>query len=149
MVEWSIVSWEELSKSDLYNILSLRSQVFVVEQTCIYQDIDQKDQKAYHVLGKKDNLVVAYTRIFAKGDYFKETSFGRAVTSPKVRGKGLGHTLLKKTIQFMEQMFPNQTIKISAQAHLQHFYKNHGFLPEGESYLEDGIPHIAMFIRKK
>lgn len=148
MVEWSMVSWEELSKTELYDVLSLRSEVFVVEQTCIYQDIDQKDKKAYHVLGKQNNQIVAYTRIFAQGDYFKETSFGRAVTSPKIRGKGLGHALVKQTLSYMNQLFSKQTIKISAQAHLLPFYSKHGFQAEGETYLEDGIPHIAMFVRK-
>ena len=147
MIEWSIKSWDELSKTELYNILSLRSEVFVVEQTCIYQDIDQKDQKAHHVLGVLDNQLVAYSRIFKEGDYFKEASFGRAVTSQKVRGSGIGNQLVKETLVKMQQLYPKSSIKISAQSHLQKFYSKHGFVAEGATYLEDDIPHIAMYIK--
>jgi ElaA protein len=148
LLAWSIKSWEELTKRELYSILSLRSEVFVVEQTCIYQDIDNKDHKAHHVLGFDDNQLVAYSRIFNEGDYFKEASFGRAVTSQKVRGTGVGHLLVKETLQKMEQLYPKSSIKISAQAHLQGFYSKQGFKTEGPTYLEDNIPHVAMFIRK-
>jgi ElaA protein len=127
----------------------LRSEVFVVEQACIYQDIDHKDPKAHHVLGVLNNQIVAYSRIFNEGDYFKEASFGRAVTSQKVRGTGVGHQLVKETLLKMEQLYPKLSIKISAQAHLQGFYNQHGFITEGAPYLEDDIPHVAMYIRKQ
>ena len=149
MIVWKLKSWEEISKAELYNILSLRSEVFVVEQTCIYQDIDHKDLKAHHVLGVLNNQIVAYSRIFNEGDYFKEASFGRAVTSQKVRGTGVGHQLVKETLLKMEQLYPKLSIKISAQAHLQGFYNQHGFITEGAPYLEDDIPHVAMYIRKQ
>ena len=149
MIVWKLKSWEEISKAELYNILSLRSEVFVVEQTCIYQDIDHKDPKAHHVLGVLNNQIVAYSRIFNEGDYFKEASFGRAVTSQKVRGTGVGHQLVKETLLKTEQLYPKLSIKISAQAHLQGFYNQHGFITEGAPYLEDDIPHVAMYIRKQ
>ena len=141
---WEVKEWAELSTNEVENIFSLRSEVFVVEQDCVYQDIDGKDQKAKHVLGKKENDIVAYARIFKPGDYFKEASFGRAVVKKTERGKGVGDELVKNCLENITE----EEIKISAQSYLKGFYGKHGFKAEGNEYLEDGIPHTAMFIEE-
>jgi ElaA protein len=141
---WEIKEWSELSIIEVENIFSLRSEVFVVEQNCVYKDIDGKDQKAKHVLGKKNNEVIAYSRIFKPGDYFKEASFGRAVVKKPERGKGIGDELVINSIKNI----PEPIIKISAQSYLKDFYGRHGFVAKGDEYLEDGIPHTAMYIEK-
>ena len=141
---WEVKEWAELSTREVENIFSLRSEVFVVEQDCVYQDIDGKDQKAKHVLGKKENDIVAYARIFKPGDYFKEASFGRAVVKKTERGKGVGDELVIKGLEIITE----EEIQISAQSYLKGFYGKHGFKSEGNEYLEDGIPHTAMFIRQ-
>jgi len=141
---WEVKEWAELSAREVENIFSLRSEVFVVEQDCVYQDIDGKDQKAKHVLGKKNNEIVAYARIFKPGEYFKEASFGRAVVKKTERGKGVGDELVINCLENITE----EEIKISAQSYLKGFYGKHGFKAEGNEYLEDGIPHTAMFIRQ-
>ena len=141
---WEIKEWSELSTKEVENIFSLRSEVFVVEQDCVYQDIDGKDQKAKHVLGKKNNEIVAYARIFKPGEYFKEASFGRAVVKKTERGKGVGDELVINCLENITE----EEIKISAQSYLKGFYAKHGFKSEGKEYLEDGIPHTAMFFKK-
>ena len=141
---WEVKEWAELSPNEVENIFSLRSEVFVVEQDCVYQDIDGKDQKAKHVLGKKNNEIVAYARIFKPGEYFKEASFGRAVVKKTERGKGVGDELVINCLENITE----EEIKISAQSYLKGFYGKHGFKAEGNEYLEDGIPHTAMFIRQ-
>ena len=141
-ISWKIKTWEQLKTKELYSILKLRSKVFVVEQNCVYQDIDGKDEKGKHVLGKKNNEIIAYARIFKPGDYFKEASFGRAVVKKSERGKGVGDELVKKCLENITE----EEIKISAQSYLKGFYSSHGFLAEGDEYLEDGIPHLAMFL---
>ena len=141
---WEIKEWSELSTKEVENIFSLRSEVFIVEQDCVYQDIDGNDQKAKHVLGKKNNEIIAYARIFKAGDYFKEASFGRAVVKKSERGKGIGDELVVSSIKNI----PEKEIKISAQSYLKSFYGKHGFAAKGDEYLEDGIPHTAMYIKK-
>ena len=138
---WEVKEWAELSSNEVENIFSLRSEVFVVEQDCVYQDIDGKDQKAKHVLGKKNNEIVAYARIFKPGEYFKEASFGRAVVKKTERGKGVGDELVINCLENITE----EEIKISAQSYLKGFYGKHGFKAEGNEYLEDGILHTAMF----
>jgi ElaA protein len=140
-MEWTVKGWSELSLDEIEKIFMLRSEVFVVEQDCIYQDIDGKDKFAKHVLGFEKKELIAYSRIFKPGDYFKEASFGRAVVKKTHRGKGIGDELVKKSVEQLEE----KTIKISAQSYLTGFYSNHGFISKGEEYLEDGIPHTAMF----
>ena len=139
-----IKSFSDLTKEELYNILSLRSEVFIVEQNCVYQDIDQKDQLALHVFLKKNNQIIAYTRIFKPNDYFKYSSIGRVVVLKKERGSKIGRQIMKFSIKKIEEIFNETKIKISAQKHLIPFYKKLGFTTIGEEYLEDGIPHIAM-----
>ena len=143
-INWVVKKWSALIANEIYFILRLRSEVFVVEQDCVYQDIDGKDQKAKHVLGKKNNEVIAYSRIFKPGDYFEEASFGRAVVKKSERGKGIGDELVINSVNNI----PESIIKISAQSYLKGFYGKHGFVAKGEEYLEDGIPHTAMYIKK-
>jgi ElaA protein len=130
--------------TELYTMLQLRSEVFVVEQDCVYQDIDFKDQKSLHIFGLKNDKIVAYTRIFKPGDYFKNASTGRVVVSEKERKFGYGHELIKASIQGVKTYFKVDEITISAQKYLIKFYETHQFIQVGEEYLEDGIPHIRM-----
>ena len=141
---WKQKKWEELNKKNLHKILQIRSEVFIVEQKCVYQDIDNKDPKAIHLYGKIKNKIVAYSRIFNEGDFYKEISFGRALVLKNQRGKGLGDELVQKSIEIIKVNWPNKKVKISAQAHLNNFYKKHGFIEKGKEYLEDGIPHVSM-----
>lgn len=141
---WSVKNFDALTLAELYGLLSLRSAVFVVEQNCVYQDLDGKDTLALHVLGKQQDEVVAYTRIFKSGDYFEHASIGRVVVAPKMRGQKLGFVLMEKSIEAVQQLLGETSIHISAQCYLQNFYETLGFKPVGERYLEDGIPHIGM-----
>ena len=141
-----IKNFSELSTEEIYKILKLRSEVFVVEQNCVYQDIDEKDQKAVHLFLEKNNEIMAYTRIFKKGDYYEENpSIGRVVVSKKERGKKLGKEIMIKSINFIKKELKERKIELSAQKYLDKFYKDLDFYSEGEDYLEDGIPHQRMF----
>ncbi len=142
-----IKSFSELNINELYAILQLRSEVFVVEQDCVYQDLDFKDQKGLHVFGLKNDKIIAYTRIFKPGDYFKEASIGRVVVKDTERKYGYGYELMKVSIKAVQSEFNTIIVTISAQVYLTKFYKSLGFEKVGEEYLEDGIPHIEM-IRK-
>ncbi|WP_179344596.1 GNAT family N-acetyltransferase [Winogradskyella ursingii] len=134
----------ELTTQELYDLLQLRSEVFVVEQDCVYQDIDGKDQKALHVLGFKNEKLVAYTRIFKPNDYFEISSIGRVVVQEKERKHKYGYDIMKASIAVIKNYFDETKIKVSAQVYLKRFYNNLGFFEVGEEYLEDGIPHIVM-----
>ena len=141
-----IKNFSELSTEEIYNILKLRSEVFVVEQNCVYQDIDEKDQKAVHLFLEKNNEIIAYTRIFKKGDYYEENpSIGRVVVSKKERGKNLGKEIMLNSIEFIKKELEGRKIELSAQKYLDKFYTDLDFYSEGEDYLEDGIPHQRMF----
>lgn len=139
-----IKTFQELELDELYKILQLRSEVFVVEQDCVYQDIDGKDSKAIHVMGFEGDELVAYTRCFKPGYYFEEASIGRVVVNSKYRKYGFGHDIIKASIDLIENQYHTKNIKLSAQTYLTRFYESHGFVQFGEGYLEDGIPHIAM-----
>lgn len=139
-----VKNFHELRLEELYQILQLRCEVFVVEQDCVYQDIDGKDQKALHVLGVKEGMVIAYTRCFDKGSYFEEAAIGRVVVKKSERKNAYGHLILKASILAIEERFKTKNIKLSAQQYLIDFYENHGFMQVGEGYFEDGIPHVAM-----
>ena len=136
--------YEHLTKDELYEILRLRTEVFVVEQNCIYQDIDNKDQKAIHILGYIGTELVAYSRIFKAGDYFKKASIGRVLIAKKYRGLDFGFRLMETSIMAINIHFKEFKIAISAQEYLEKFYNRLGFIKIKESYLEDGIPHIYM-----
>jgi len=144
MLDIQVKTFNQLDIHQLYALLELRSDVFVVEQDCVYQDIDFKDQKALHVIGFKDNKIVAYTRIFKPGDYFKVSSIGRVVVAQNQRKYKFGYSIMEASIKAIKDHFNETEIKISAQCYLTKFYNNLGFKEVGETYLEDGIPHIAM-----
>jgi ElaA protein len=141
-----VKAWDQLLRKEINEVFSLRSEVFVVEQECIYQDIDGKDEKADHVLLIINNELVGYTRVFNENIYFKEASFGRAVVKKSHRGEGYGHLLVEKSLEHLKTN-KQSPIKISAQSHLKEFYSSHGFVVKGEEYMEDGIPHIAMYYK--
>jgi ElaA protein len=143
-LEWKIKRFEALSASELYDLLQLRSEVFVVEQNCVYQDIDGKDGKALHLIGEDSGGMVAYARLFKPNDYFDEASIGRVVIKQTYRDKKLGHILMKEVIKAIKTEFGETKITISAQLYLKKFYESHGFVQTSEMYLEDDIPHIEM-----
>ena len=143
-IEWVKKKWSDISLEELYSVLRLRSEVFVVEQDCVYQDIDNKDQIAIHLLGYINKELIAYSRLFNEGDYFKETSFGRAIIKKEKRGQGYGDELVKESLKTIKNYYGNKKVKISAQAHLKSFYSKHAFIAKGKEYLEDGIPHVSM-----
>ena len=134
----------ELNNQELYQILRLRSQVFVVEQDCVYQDLDNKDQISIHIFQMEKDEIVAYTRIFKSGDYYKNPSIGRVVVSKKNRGKELGKKIMIHSIEYIKKNLEGEKIELSAQKYLDKFYKDLGFYKIGEDYLEDGIPHQRM-----
>jgi len=144
MLDIFIKTFNQLSTQELYDLLQLRAEVFVVEQDCVYQDVDGKDQKAMHVLAYKGQELVAYSRVFKAGDYFKEASIGRVVVAKNQRQHKYGYQIMEASIKAINEQFNETTIKISAQSYLKRFYNQLGFKETGEEYLEDGIPHIAM-----
>ena len=143
-ISWKIKNFDTLSVPELYQIMRLRSEIFVVEQNCVYQDLDEKDQKALHLFGIIDETIVAYCRLFKAGDYFDFASIGRVVVAANYRDKKLGHELMNQAISAIEKYLGEQNITISAQLYLKKFYESHGFIPTSEMYLEDDIPHIQM-----
>ena len=144
-----VKTFSDLNTTELYEILQLRSEIFVVEQECVYQDIDFKDQNALHVFSRKNNKIITYTRIFKPGDYFKNASIGRVLVLASERKFGFGHGLMKASIATIKTYFNSDTITISAQKYLKKFYEAHYFTQVGEAYLEDGIPHIEMLYEIK
>jgi len=139
-----IKTFQELELQELYEVLQLRSEIFVVEQDCVYQDMDHKDQLAFHIMGYKEGKIVAYTRIFKPGDYFKEASIGRVLVRKSERQYGYGLEIMKASINTIHKKFGPTAIYISAQKYLTKFYISLGFKVVGEAYLEDGIPHVGM-----
>ena len=137
--------FSELDKDELYQILRLRSEVFVVEQDCVYQDIDNKDQIAIHLFYMEEEEIIGYTRIFKKGDYYENPSIGRVVVSKNKRGKDLGKEIMLESMKYIKNNIKGEKIELSAQVYLDNFYKDLGFYSKGEEYLEDGIPHQRMF----
>ena len=149
MLNIKVKTFSQLTTKELYDLLQLRSEVFVVEQDCVYQDIDGKDQIALHVLGFKDEVLVGYTRIFKPGDYFELASIGRVVVKENERKHKYGYDIMDASIKTIKDVFNTTAIKISAQCYLKRFYNNLQFFEVGEQYLEDGIPHIAMIYEDK
>ncbi len=143
-LKFKIRAFNELTVLELYQLLQLRSDVFIVEQNCVYPDIDAKDQKALHVIGEFENKIVAYARIFKPNDYFENASIGRVVVAEKFRARKWGYDLMENAIAGIETHFTTQKITISAQLYLKKFYENLGFQQVSETYLEDGIEHIEM-----
>lgn len=145
---WTLKKYDELTVSELYAILQLRNEVFVVEQNCPYQDADNKDQKSFHFMGWDNSTLVAYTRIIPQGISYTEASIGRVVTNPRYRGTGAGKQLMQLSISNTLQLFNCTQIKIGAQLYLKKFYENLGFVQCSDNYLEDNIPHIEMLLAK-
>ena len=144
-MEFKIKRFNELSVSELYFVLKLRSEIFVVEQNCVYLDADGKDNSALHLLGYIDDKLIAYARIFEPGIYFDNASIGRVVVDVNYRRGGNGFTLVKKAIEVSKSL-SNTPITISAQQYLEKFYQSLGFETVSEMYLEDDIPHIEMLL---
>lgn len=146
MFHFQVKHFSELSTIEFHDLIQLRIQVFVIEQNCPYQDLDGKDKKAYHVIGRDGyGKIVATARILSPGVSFKDVSIGRVVTNQEYRRKGLGQHLMQEALQFIEQEFGKVAIRISAQAHLQKFYESVGFMATDKTYLEDNIPHVEMY----
>lgn len=143
-MEIVIKSFDELSREELYEILRSRTAVFVVEQECPYQEVDNHDQKALHVIGMKNGELVAYARLFRPGDYADEASIGRVLVVPSHRKRGLARLIMKASLEAVKTRLNSNTAMVSAQRYLEGFYKDLGFHTTGEPYLEDGIPHIKM-----
>lgn len=141
---WICKHFNELTPQELYSLLRLRSEVFVVEQNCVFLDMDNKDQLAYHLLGFNGDNLVAYTRLLDKNTAYKLMSIGRVVTSPKYRGTGAGKELMQESIKRCYVLFGKDEIKIGAQLYLRNFYEGLGFYQSSEMYLEDDIEHIEM-----
>ena len=141
MIEWIYKSFDELTVAELYTVMQLRSEVFVVEQNCVYLDADGYDDRAGHLMGWRQGELVAYARIFPPGVTYAEASIGRVITSAAARGTGAGRELMREAIARC-----SSPIRIGAQAYLERFYGSFGFVRVSEEYLEDGIPHIQMVL---
>ncbi|QYH38452.1 GNAT family N-acetyltransferase [Algoriphagus sp. NBT04N3] len=145
----TVKAFHELSVTELYDLLRLRSEVFVVEQNCVFLDLDNKDQKCYHLLLYQENELVAYTRIVPAGLSYQEVAIGRVVSSPAHRGKGLGRKVMVLSIEYCYQLFGPCNIRLGAQTYALGFYESLGFQAEGDTYDEDGIEHIEMVRKAK
>jgi ElaA protein len=145
MISWQCKFFSELTNLELYKILQLRNEVFIVEQNCAYQDCDDKDLNAYHLAAWDNGKIVAYTRLFDKDIFYPNAaSIGRVLTSPSARRKNLGKQLMVNSIEQVYHLFGNVSIKIGAQLYLKRFYESFSFVQQGGVYLEDGIEHIPM-----
>jgi ElaA protein len=146
-ISWIYKPFNQLTPHELYAILQLRNEVFVVEQNCVFQDADNKDEISYHVMGWQDDHLAAYTRLVPEGVAYEESSIGRVVTSPKMRNKGLGRELMLESINILYSIWGKKPIKIGAQLYLKSFYESFGFQQTSKVYLEDGIEHIEMLLK--
>ena len=143
----TVFKYQDLEPDRLYEILKLRSEVFVVEQKCAYQDLDNKDEKALHLVGEKNNKIIAYTRIFKKGAFFKNSSIGRVLVKKEYRNKDYGRKIMISSIEKLKKDPKEEKIELSAQKYLLKFYSELGFEKIGEEYLEDNIPHVKMILK--
>ncbi len=143
-IQWKIKSFEDLSVNELYDFLRVRSEIFVVEQNCVYLDLDGKDKVAMHLLGEYEGKIVAYSRLFKPGIFFENASIGRVVVDANYRNRKWGHDLMREAISGIKKHFGESKITIGAQLYLKKFYESHGFVQTSEMYLEDDIPHIEM-----
>jgi ElaA protein len=143
-ISWVVKKFEALTPYELYAILQLRNEVFVVEQNCVFQDADNKDQNSWHLMGFSNETLIAYTRLVPPAEIYEQPSIGRVVTSPSVRRSGTGKELMRQSIEVLYRLFGKQPIKIGAQLYLKSFYESFGFKQVSDVYLEDGIEHIYM-----
>ncbi len=150
MITWQLKLFVELATIQLYQLLKLRVDVFVVEQQCPYPELDDKDHQkgVYHLLGYDGDQLVACTRLLPKGVSYPSVSIGRVATSADHRGGGIGHQLLAEALRNCQSLWPDESIEIGAQAYLEAFYTQHGFVKTSDTYLEDDIPHIDMKLEK-
>jgi ElaA protein len=148
-MQWILKPFYSLTSKELYKILQLRNEVFIVEQNCPYQDCDNKDLYAWHLMGMQDDKLLAYSRLLAPGISYSESSIGRVVSSPSLRKTGMGKKLMQESIEQVRNLFHTDTIRIGAQLYLQKFYESFGFIKDGDVYLEDNIPHIIMLREPK
>ena len=145
MLTWQWTRFADLSVDDVYDMLALRSEIFVVEQDCVYLDPDGLDRRSWHLLGRgADGALLAYARVCEPGVKFAPPSIGRVVVSASRRATGLGHALMAEALRRCDEAYPGQRNRIGAQAHLQGFYGRHGYAAVGDTYLEDGIVHVDM-----
>lgn len=142
--DWQWRTFSELDTQTLYAILALRIEVFVLEQGCLYQDLDAKDQSSFHLIGKQDGVIVAYLRVIEPGKKYAEPAIGRVLVRQQNRGTGLAKKLMQISIEKINAIYPNQNIRISAQQYLENFYRDLGFKTVSKPYLEDNIPHLEM-----
>lgn len=149
MINWKIKSFEQLNNIELYKILQLRINVFMLEQNCLYPECDDKDFSANHLFGLDEHGIMAYARLLPPGISYTDASIGRVIISADYRGQQLGIKLMKKAIEHIYSDFPCSHIRISAQSHLQNFYEKLDFIKVSEEYLEDDIPHIEMLLKNK
>lgn len=148
ILHFTCLPFEQLTALELYQVMALRQEVFVVEQNCAYLDADDRDQESWHLLGRDETgRLLSYTRLLPKGVAYPDyMSIGRVVNSPSVRGKGVGRAHFDKSIALCRHLFGEGPIKIGAQRYLLQFYESFGFRSTGEEYLEDGIPHVKMIL---
>ena len=144
-IRWHCLPFESFPPLILYDVLRLRSEVFVVEQNCVFQDIDRQDLDAHHLLGYNEaGELVAYARLFEAGKAYAEASIGRVIVAQPFRQYGLGRELMRQALAHSDALFGPQPNKIGAQQHLEQFYNSFGYEQSGPMYVEDGIPHIPM-----
>lgn len=147
MITWQLKTFDELTITELYHILQLRCEVFIVEQNCPYLDPDGKDFKSHHVLGYTNGKLAAYARLVKPGVSYAEVSIGRVITSPAFRKLNYGRQLMEQSIRYISDLYGNIPVRIGAQAYLKKFYESFGFVDLNEPYMEDGIPHLIMLRR--
>lgn len=145
-IKWACKPFYELCPDELYAILQLRNEVFVVEQNCVFQDADNRDQQSWHVMGWIGNILAGYTRLVPPGISYEEASIGRVVSIPKMRKTGIGKKLMIKSIQLSYELWGKQPIRIGAQLYLKHFYESFGFQQCSNIYMDDNIEHIQMIL---
>jgi len=144
-IKWSTKAFKDLTVDEYFELLHLRVAVFVVEQDCPYQEVDEKDRHSFHLFGRTENGdVIAVTRVLPKGVSYQEISMGRVALKKEFRGQGIADTLMIETFKFIESQYGKQPIRISAQEYLLNYYNKHGFVQVGDGYLEDDIPHVEM-----
>jgi ElaA protein len=148
-MQWILKPFNDLTPKELYKILQLRNEVFIVEQNCPYQDCDNKDIYAWHLMGLREEKLLAYSRLLAPGISYSESSIGRVVSSPSTRKTGMGKKLMQESIEQIRNLFHTDAIRIGAQLYLQKFYESFGFIKDSDIYLEDNIPHILMLKEPK
>jgi ElaA protein len=144
MTGWRFAHFDELTAREVHDILQARSAVFVIEQACLFQDMDGADVASWHLFARRDGNIAAYCRLVPAGVKFAEASIGRVITTQAARGTGLGRALMEEALRRSGALWPGAPIRIGAQQHLERFYASLGFVTDSEPYDEDGIAHVEM-----